>query len=119
MLTNETYSNVAGTARHAVSGSTGFALGHYPDDPIFPGVMSLNLMQHLAEGLAGHLTGDERRAKGIKRVSYLSPVRPGDVLHIACDAPKAGKDPARAVIKSRLLVGERLVAKSDFLFDLS
>lgn len=114
----ETYSNTSANAHYYVSGSTAFALGHYPEDPIFPGVMSLNLMQSLAEGLAKHLTGETRLARGIKRISYIAPVRPGSVMHVACDAPISSSDCQETIIKSRVTVGDQLVAKSEFLFDL-
>ncbi len=105
-------------AIYHVSGTTAFALGHYPGDPIFPGVLSLHLMQQLAEAFAYHLTGTQHVAKGIKRVSYLSLVRPGDTVMVECDPPAPHAVSRQHIIKARLSVDDVLTAKSEFYFNI-
>lgn len=112
-----TFGEDCAAALYHVSGSAGFILGHYPGDPLFPGVMSLHLMQTLAEGYVSVRAGAPRRATGLKRVSYLDLVRPGDVAVVECDPPKPAPGGAQTVARARLRVGDRLCAKSEFLFD--
>ena len=112
-----TFGEDGAAALYHVSGSTGFALGHYPGDPIFPGVLSLHLMQGLAEAYVGRLANERRRATSLKRVSYIDLVRPGDVALVECDPPQPDRSGAQTVARVRLLVGDRLCAKSEFLFD--
>lgn len=102
-------------AQYQVSGSQAFALGHYPGDPVFPGVMSLYLMQTLAEAQASEIAGTPRKASGIKRVSFLSLIRPGDTAEIRCDPPKTASD-GQTVIRSHLTVQGTVCAKSEILF---
>lgn len=117
--TTPTFGEDGAAAVFHVSGSSGFALGHYPGDPIFPGVQSLHLMQSLAEAFVGNLRGAPCRAAGLKRVSYLDLVRPGDVALLECDPPQPDRSGAMTVARVRLWVGNRLCAKSEFLFDPS
>ncbi len=56
--------------------------GHFPDAPIFPGVLLLDaVIQTLA---AGGRTAADGNAAGyeVRSVKFLSPARPGDVLTI-------------------------------------
>ncbi|MEL6679105.1 MAG: hypothetical protein AAFQ51_10380 [Pseudomonadota bacterium] len=109
--------DVGASADYHVSGTTSFALGHYPEDPIYPGVMSLRLMQGVAEAMASHATGEKANAATLKRVSYLKMIRPGDVLRIECDRPKHSAATGRHNVKARVLVGEEIAAKSEFTFN--
>lgn len=115
--TAPTFATEGATARFHVSGSNGFALGHYPGDPVFPGVMSLHLMQTLAEAFVNDQAAAPQRAAGFKRVSYLSLVRPGDVAIVECDPPKHSAATGQTVTKARLRVGDRLCVKSEFIFN--
>ncbi|MFP5393282.1 MAG: 3-hydroxyacyl-ACP dehydratase FabZ family protein [Gammaproteobacteria bacterium] len=70
-------------ARYFVSGTDVFVLGHYPGNPIFPGVLVLDMLTELAEALAARTLGPGSSATLIKRVQYLKATVPGDVLELA------------------------------------
>ena len=86
-----------------VSGTTPFALGHYPEDPIYPGVLSLGCMQALATEYVQRLKRFDMEPTGIKRVSYLAQIRPGDKLDVSCDEAKPKGD--SLIVKSRVMRG--------------
>lgn len=109
--------NEGAHADYHVSGTTSFALGHYPEDPIYPGVMSLRLMQGVAEALVSDKAGSQVNAASLKRVSYLSVIRPGDVLRIECDQPKFSASTGQQNVKVRVSVGAKIAAKSEFTFN--
>jgi 3-hydroxyacyl-[acyl-carrier-protein] dehydratase len=80
---------VAGTsieARYRVTGAEAFLAGHFPDNPVFPGVIQL---EALAQAGAIAVLADERYAGklplfgGVEKVRWRRIVRPGDELHLA------------------------------------
>lgn len=82
--------------------------GHFPGQPILPGVVLLDAALHaLAEGQGGSTRPGSAQLKSAK---FLSPVRPGEplALHYA-DSPTGG---FRFEIRS----GERAVASGAVLF---
>lgn len=52
--------------------------GHFPDQPIVPGVVLLELVQRQAAALAGFREGATRW----QRVKFLRPVRPEQAIHL-------------------------------------
>lgn len=76
------------TARKYVSGSEPFALGHYAGNPIFPGVLSLQLMLDLSDALVRQNGLTDPIKLHVKRTQYLDMIRPGDVLDIEADISK-------------------------------
>ncbi|WHZ09764.1 MAG: hypothetical protein OJF60_000203 [Burkholderiaceae bacterium] len=50
--------------------------GHFPDDPVLPGVVLLDLAQQAIEVGIGH------RLHGLATAKFLRPVRPGDALQL-------------------------------------
>jgi len=71
-----------------VSGSDIFALGHYPNNPIYPGVLILERLCGLAQRLAQQQLGQEAAVQTVKRVQYLDAVLPGDVLTLSASVKK-------------------------------
>jgi 3-hydroxyacyl-[acyl-carrier-protein] dehydratase len=71
------------TARYRVTGDEPFLAGHFPDNPVFPGVIQL---EALAQAGAVALLADERFAGrlplfgGIEKARFRRIVRPGDTL---------------------------------------
>ena len=70
-------------ARYRVTGDEAFLAGHFPDNPIFPGVI---LVEALAQTGAIAVLADERYAgklllfAGMEKVRFRRVVRPGDEL---------------------------------------
>ena len=75
-------------ARYRVTGDEPFLAGHFPGNPIFPGVLQL---EALAQAGAIALLADERFAGklplfgGVDGVRFRRIVRPGDVLDLAVE----------------------------------
>ncbi len=71
------------TATYEVRGDEGFLAGHFPGNPVFPGVVQL---EALAQAGAIALLSDERYAGklplfgGVEKVRWRRMVRPGDTL---------------------------------------
>jgi 3-hydroxymyristoyl/3-hydroxydecanoyl-(acyl carrier protein) dehydratase len=69
--------------RKFVSGGEPFVTGHFPGNPILPGVLSLECLSQVAEALARRLSGDaECAVSEIRQVRFLQPVLPGDTLTV-------------------------------------
>lgn len=78
-------------ARCFVSGTDIFVMGHYPGNPIFPGVLILDMLTEMAEAVAAHRF-DSASATLIKRVQYLQATVPGDVLDLAVAVKQQSDD---------------------------
>ncbi|MCS1391367.1 3-hydroxyacyl-ACP dehydratase FabZ [Lysinibacillus boronitolerans] len=88
--------------------------GHFPDEPIFPGVLILETMAQIG-GFAfwspnskdGQLRG---YISGMDKIKFVHPVYPGDKLMI--EATVTAKYNQHAQVKCEAKVDEKLVAKS-------
>jgi 3-hydroxyacyl-[acyl-carrier-protein] dehydratase len=75
-------------ARYRVTGDEPFLVGHFPGNPIFPGVLQL---EALAQAGAIAVLADPRFAEklplfgGVEEARFRRVVRPGDVLELAVD----------------------------------
>ena len=73
------------TARYRVSGDEAFLAGHFPGNPVFPGVIQL---EALAQAGAIAVLADERYAGklplfgGVEEVRFRRVVRPGEELRL-------------------------------------
>lgn len=71
------------SARYSVTGDEAFLAGHFPGNPVFPGVIQL---EALAQAGAIALLADERYAGklplfgGVESVRFRRMVKPGDTL---------------------------------------
>jgi 3-hydroxyacyl-[acyl-carrier-protein] dehydratase len=78
-------------ARYHVTGDEYFLEGHFPGNPIVPGVI---LLEALAQAGAITLLGDERYAGklalfgGVEKVRFRRVVRPGDELRLVVDVER-------------------------------
>jgi 3-hydroxyacyl-[acyl-carrier-protein] dehydratase len=109
---------VAGTsieARYRVTGDEAFLDGHFPGNPVLPGVIQL---EALAQAGAIALLSDERYAGklplfgGVEKVRFRRIVRPGDELHLAVElerlSARGGWGGARASVDGQTACEGRL-----------
>jgi 3-hydroxyacyl-[acyl-carrier-protein] dehydratase len=77
---------LSGVGRKCVSANEPFFPGHFPGDPLFPGVLIVEAMAQVAAvvALAAHpeRAGAQAWLLGLDRVRFRKPVRPGDVLEL-------------------------------------
>ena len=102
-------------ARYRVRGDEAFLAGHFPGNPILPGVIQL---EALAQAGAVALLSDERYAGslplfgGVEDVRWRRQVRPGDelVLDVAMDrlSARGGWGQGRATVDGRAACSARL-----------
>jgi beta-hydroxyacyl-ACP dehydratase FabZ len=97
-----------------------FFLGHFPGQPIMPGVLILEAMAQV--GGVAMLYPDENRGKiavfaGMEKVKFRKPVVPGDQLRMVAELVKVrgsiGKIWAQAFVEGQV------VAEGEFMFALS
>lgn len=76
----------AGTADYRIRGDEPFLRGHFPGDPLFPGVLLLEAGAQLAgviaqnDPVAGKIPG--LRLAAIRSVKISSTAKPGETIHI-------------------------------------
>jgi 3-hydroxyacyl-[acyl-carrier-protein] dehydratase len=82
------------TARYRVTGEEAFLAGHFPGNPVFPGVLQL---EALAQAGAIALLSDERYAGslplfgGVEAVRFRRMVRPGDEITLSVEIERLSR----------------------------
>jgi 3-hydroxymyristoyl/3-hydroxydecanoyl-(acyl carrier protein) dehydratase len=66
------------TARITTEEQSPWFAGHFPDDPVLPGIAQLKMVADVI-GMAG---GEDLQVSGLSRVKFRRIVRPGDQLDI-------------------------------------
>lgn len=104
--------------RYLVRGDEWFLKGHYPGDPIVPGVVLCEIMaQSVCVLLSSALDADKTPVyTGIDRARFHSPVRPGELFETRCRVKRVKKPFYFA--EGEGYVGERLCVKAEFSFAL-
>lgn len=107
---------VSCVARYRVTGEEAFLAGHFPDNPIFPGVLQLEALAQ-AGGIA--VLADERYAGklplfgGIDKARFRRIVRPGDELVLSVEmerlSSRGGWGAARATVEREVTCEARLL----------
>ncbi len=95
-----------------------FFQGHFPGEPVMPGVLILEAMGQTAGVLAYKAMGEEAEGKGvylmsINRVKFRRPVVPGDQLRLELDVLRH-----RGMIwafKGKAFVGDKVVAEAELM----
>lgn len=103
------------TARYRVTGDEAFLAGHFPGNPVFPGVIQV---EALAQAGAIAVLADERYAGrlplfgGLEKVRFRRLVRPGDELELVVVlerlSARGGWGQARATVDGALACEARL-----------
>ena len=86
--------------------------GHFPGDPIAPGVLLLEAMVETGCALVTGVPADRLYLAGVRDVVFQSPARPGDVLSLRVKRRRGG-DGACEFLAS-ILCNERRVARAKF-----
>ena len=86
--------------------------GHFPGDPIAPGVLLLEAMIEAGCGLVTDVPADRLYLVGVRDAVFQSLVRPGDVLCLRVKKGRGGNG-AREFLAS-ILCNERRVARAKF-----
>lgn len=101
---------------YQVRGDEFFLKGHFPDEPIVPGVI---LCEILAQSACILLADDMAENKlpmytGLNNVRFKSPVKSGDLFETECRITKA--KPPFYFAEGSGYVGDRLAIKAEFSF---
>jgi len=112
---DDLHAGVSITARYRVTGDEAFLAGHFPGNPVFPGVIQV---EALAQAGAIAVLSDERYAGklplfgGLEKVRFRRLVRPGDELGLVVVlerlSARGGWGQARATVHDALACEARL-----------
>lgn len=107
---------------YTVKGDEWFLQGHFPGDPVVPGVILCEIMAQTCCVLIreGSSDGNERKATpyftGLNNVKFRNPVKPGDVLKLECSIERV-KEPFYFA-KGKGSVNGKLCVSAEFSFAL-
>ena len=121
MLLLDQVENMDGTAvgQYTVRGDEFFLQGHFPGNPIVPGVILCEILAQSASVLMQDVMRDGMLSvyTGLNNVKFRSPVRPGDRIETRCRIKRA-KHPFYFA-EGTVTVDGRLCASAEFSFALT
>ena len=99
-----------------VRGDEFFLQGHFPGNPVVPGVILCEIMAQSACVLLQEQMADGKTPMytGLNNVRFKSPVRPGDTFETRCRITRA--KPPFYFAEGEGYVGSRLCLKAEFSF---
>ncbi len=119
LLVDEIVANEDGsvTGKYTVRGDEFFLKGHFPDNPIVPGV----ILCEMAAQCSCLLVAEEVKGKttlyaGMNNVKFKNPVRIGDTVVFTCSKMKTFG--VFYFMKAEGKVGDQIVLKGEFSFAL-
>lgn len=104
------------TTLTAVSPDETCLRGHYPDLPILPGVMLVEMMQRAVRRYAVERLGRPARLRTLHTVRFFAPVSPGDEVTTECGVTPAGDT---LEVTARCRAGQGSVASVRATYQLS
>ncbi len=94
-----------------------FFQGHFPGQPVMPGVLQMEAMAQVAGILLNRMFGGEGKISyfaAIDNARFRRPVVPGDQLRMEIEIIKA--KPRLSKVHAKAFVGEQLVSEADLMF---
>ena len=94
-----------------------FFQGHFPNNPVMPGVLQLEAMAQVAGVLLNSRSGNEGRIAyfmSIGNAKFRKVVKPGDQLIIEVKTVRMRS--RMAVVKGKAFVGDNLVSEAELSF---
>ena len=116
LIDEATLENGVAKGKYTVRGDEWFLDGHFPGNPVVPGVILCEILAQsacvlLEDGIKG---GATPYFTGISSARFKSPVRPGDVIDTECVITKS--KPPFYFASGSLSVGGKLCLKAEFSF---
>jgi len=104
--------------RYFVRGDEWFLNGHFPGNPVVPGVILCEILAQSACVLlkGGGVKGAAPLLTGLDKARFKKPVRPGDVLETTCEITKAR--PPFYFARGEGRVGGEVRVQAEFSFAL-
>jgi len=103
--------------RYTVKGDEFFLQGHFPGNPVVPGVILCEMMaQNCAVLLVGTAEGKTPFFTSLDKVRFKNPVRPGDTVEFTCTITRA-KAPFY-MAEGKGCVNGKLCVQGEFSFAL-
>jgi len=101
----------------AVTMNEPFFVGHFPGQPVMPGVLIIEAMAQSGGVLMSKSLDIDTRGKGIMFISvdncrFRNPVKPGDMLRMPVEVLRARGDVFK--FRGRGLVGDKVAAEAEF-----
>ena len=104
--------------RYRVKGDEFFLRGHFPDMPVMPGVIQLEIMAKTCCALMqDEVKGKNTLYTGLNNVKFKGMVRPGDTLETHCKIVKAR--PPFYFAEGKGFVNGKLCVKAELSFALT
>lgn len=100
-----------------VTANEPFFQGHFPDNPVMPGVLIIEALGQaggvlMSKSLNADVTGKTIFFISVDNCRFRNPVRPGDVLRLCVDVLKHRSDLFK--FRGRALVGDKVAAECEF-----
>ena len=109
--------NGAAHGEYTVKGDEWFLQGHFPGNPVVPGVMQCEMAgQTCCVLFADEMKGKTPLFTGINKVKFRNPVRPGDKIEFTCTL--LSRVGAFSFVEGKSFVGGKLCMSGEFSFAL-
>jgi 3-hydroxyacyl-[acyl-carrier-protein] dehydratase len=94
-----------------------FFVGHFPDNPVMPGVLIVEAMAQtgavlMSKSLDADVAGKTIMFISLDEARFRHPVRPGDILRMHVEVLKHRGDLFK--FRGKAMIGEKLAAQADF-----
>ena len=116
LLDEATLQEDSAVGSYRVRGDEFFLRGHFPGNPVVPGVILLEILaQSACVLMQNQMTeGKTPYYTGLDKVRFRNPVRTGEVISTECRLIRA--KPPFYFAEGKAMVGDKLCAKAEFSF---